>query len=132
MINKEYVIKNHIEDLLSMVSLYGTCDFCETVGCKKYCKSDKSPSTCEETFKSWLKMEHNSINLQVGEIVEVNLPTDTQLCYYAGRELGIHYFTNSKKTCDQIKTLGLRSINKADLIVLLDCDLSLCITKVGD
>ena len=132
MTNKEYVLQKHTDDLLSTVYVYGLCELCHAIGCSEYCKSPKAPHSCEETFKSWLEKEHNSIHLDLGEIVEVKLPTDTQLCYYAGKELGVHYFTNSKKTCDQIKTIGLKSISKADLIVLLDCDLPLCISKVGD
>lgn len=88
-----------------MVSLYGTCDFCETVGCKKYCKSDKSPSTCEDTFKSWLNMEHTEpLPFPIGTMVEVSQEDSTWLGYYNGiRESGTHsvctYKENIGKTC---------------------------------
>lgn len=134
MTNKEYIFKYHEDDIVETLSDLASCKLCRKVGCAEFCNSPKSPNTCEESFKEWLRMEHDfkPIKLEFGEIVEVKLPHDTQLCYYAGSKLGIHYFTNSKKTCDQIKEIGLKSISKADLIVLLNCDLPLCITKVGD
>lgn len=124
----------HIDDIIKALTELGSCNFCRKVGCSKYCNSHEAPITCEDTFKEWLDREYvpKTINLEFGEIVEVKLPTDTQLCYYAGSELGVHYFTNSKRHVTKIKSIGLKSISKADLIVLLECDLPLCITKVGD
>ena len=134
MTNKEYIIQNHIDDIIDTLTELGSCELCGKIGCVEYCKSKYSSDSCKETFETWLNMEHNlkPIKLEFGEIVEVKLPTDTRLCYYAGSELGFHYFTNSKKTCDQIKEIGLKSISNTDLTVLLDCDLSACISKVGD
>ena len=134
MTNKDYILMKHIDDIINALSDLGSCDFCHKVGCVEYCNSHESPMTCEETFKEWLDKEYNpkTMKLEFGKIVEVKLPTDTQLCYYVGHELGVYYITNSKKTCEQIKELGLKQISKADLIVLLGCDLPLCISKVGD
>lgn len=86
MTNKEYVIQNHIDDLLSVITEYGTCGFCETVGCKKYCHSDKSPRSCEETFEAWLKMEHvEPLLFPLDTIVEVTtVDKKTLIGYYNG------------------------------------------------
>lgn len=136
MTNKDYILKQLGEDTETLVEILASdCELCMSFGIEEYCKSEQTRyHTCKSTIESWLSMEHDfkPIKLDIGEIVEVKLPTDTQLCYYAGNELGVYYFTNSKKTCEQIKELGLKQINKADLIVLLGCDLPLCISKVGD
>lgn len=132
MTNKEYVIQKHIEDLLSMVSVYGTCAFCETVGCKKYCKSGKSPSTCEETFKSWLKMEHNIV-FEFGEICEVMcLPSITELWYYVGSDLCLSYFAKTKEEVEQINKCGITHYPKNNLKCFYFKDLEHFVKKVGD
>lgn len=88
MTNKEYVLQNHTDDLLSTVYVYGLCELCHAIGCAEYCKSPKAPHSCEETFKSWLDKEHTEELYPIGAVVEFNAYSNTsytkRLGYYNG------------------------------------------------
>ena len=121
--NKEYVLQNHTDDLLSTVYVYGLCELCHAIGCAEYCKSPKAPHSCEETFKAWLNMEHIvPLRFPIGTMVEVTKDDATWLGYYNGtRANGTHTVCTYKEnvgkkvgevpqgntcTLDEIKKVG--------------------------
>lgn len=130
--NKEYVLKNHIDKLFEAWSIYGCCDLCKDLGCREYCRS-MPDLPCEETLKSWLEKEHNSITLNFGEICEVVcLPSITELMYYVGSELCFHYFAKTKEEVEQIGKSGITHYPKNNLKCFYFKDLEHFVKKVGD
>lgn len=88
MTNKEYVLKNHIDELLNLVQEYGICSYCETIGCKDFCKRTPAINSCKETFEKWLSMEHKEELFPIGTIVEFDTHSSmigsSRLGYYNG------------------------------------------------
>lgn len=131
MTNKEYLIKEHINDLLDLVTDYSDCSFCRKVGCDKYCAS-YSDIQCEDTFKEWLKQNRN-IALKFGEIYELMcLPSITELWYYVGSELCFSYFARTKEEVEQISKSGIAHYPKNNLKCFYTKDLESFVKKVGD
>lgn len=128
--NREYVLQNHADELLTAVHVYGLCEICHAIGCAEYCKSSKSPHTCKETFESWLEREHiDELLYPIGTIVEVKTADNkTLLGYYNGTDNnGNHYICSYKE-----------NIGKTDCLVPMctvrvhSNDVSRLIKKVGD
>ena len=130
--NKEYVLQNHTDDLLSTVYVYGLCELCHTIGCAEYCKSPKAPHSCKETFKSWLDQEHTEpLRYPIGTVVEVKMLNghgNTMVGYYNSVDNnGNHYICSYKenigKTENQVPICTVK-VNSNDVDRL--------IKKVGD
>lgn len=62
MTNKDYILKEHIDDIIDAIIEHGSCELCRKTGCHKYCNSPESAGTCEETLEEWLGMEHSESN----------------------------------------------------------------------
>lgn len=130
MTNKEYILQNHADDLLSAVYVYGLCELCHAIGCAEYCKSPKAPHSCEETFETWLDQEHmEELLYPIGTIVEVKtVDNKTLLGYYNGTDNnGFHYVCSYKENIG--KTDCLIPINT---IKIRSSDVTKLIKKVGD
>lgn len=128
--NREYIIQNHLDDIIDSLTELGSCVLCGKIGCVEYCKSKNAPYSCEETFEAWLNMEHTDpLIYPIGTIVEVKTADNkTLLGYYNGTDNnGNHYICSYKE-----------NIGKTDCLVPMctvrvhSNDVSKLIKKVGD
>lgn len=130
MTNKEYIIQNHLDDIIESLTELGSCALCGEIGCTDYCNSPKAPHSCEETFKSWLEQEHmEELLYPIGTIVEVKTVNNKILLgYYNGTDNnGFHYVCSYKENIG--KTDCLIPINT---VKIRSSDVTKLIKKVGD
>lgn len=121
--NKEYVLQNHTDDLLNLISEYGICNICKTVGCADYCKSNNSPCTCKETFEAWLNMKHTEELFPLGAIVEFNTCSNSSYT----KRLG--YYNGCVGDNQHCVCIYKENIGKSNVGLILDAE---AIKKVGD
>lgn len=127
MINKEYVLKNHSDELLNMVHEYGLCSYCENIGCKDFCQRTPLINSCKETFEKWLSMEHVEELFPIGTVVEFNVCCSSFGKTSSTKRLG--YYNGCAGDNQHCVCIYKENIGKSNVGLILNAE---DIKKVGD